>query len=87
MKEEVSYRDPEETDISEHTDGFYLYSQELIEKEERRQEEELRQEEARALEELKLQSTQSTEMSFASAVSLLYTHLDLHYLCYGSGPS
>lgn len=50
---------PTESDISEHTDGFYLYSQSLIE------------EEAEKLAALKLQASQSTEeMSFASAVSI-----------------
>ena len=49
---------PTESDISEHTDGFYLYSQSLIE------------EEAEKLAALKLQASQSTEeMSFTSAVS------------------
>lgn len=50
---------PTESDISEHTDGFYLYSQSVIE-----------EEESERLAALKLQISQTTdEMSFASAVS------------------
>ncbi|RMJ25688.1 hypothetical protein PHISP_03419 [Aspergillus sp. HF37] len=48
---------PTESDISEHTDGFYLYSQSVIE-----------EEESERLAALKLQTSQTTdEMSFASA--------------------
>lgn len=56
---------PSESDISEHTDGFYLYSQSMIEQETER------------LAALKQQTTQSTEMSFSSAVSFISSPISL----------
>lgn len=61
---------PTESDISDITDGFYLYSQSLI------------NEEAEKLEALKAQSSESTGMSYASAVSTDLSPLlpHLHYM-------